>query len=358
MSAKSKWKALGKFFSRTLIVLLSTVLVLVLFLLGVMGVLIKGPSRQAEKLFVLSTHETSAIYWLPRIFLSEEQMDAIINPPLPEAEPEKVDTFTELPYEDGRVESTEVTVQVPNQEELSQTDLIEIVDVRGSTFKGKMMIVHDPSLVVFGTLNTYGDGVIGLTLTEFIERYGAIGGTNAGGFYDPNGGGTGGIPDGLVIRDGKLAWGNPGSFYKCVIGFDANYVMHVGDMTGQEALDLGIVSAVSFANGPVLVQNGELKPNLGGGMNPRTFIGQRADGAVLLIVVEGRRPDSLGATYDDIAKVMYDNGAINAGNLDGGSSSVMYYEGEAITHSASVIGMRELPTCVLVMSPEGGVSGE
>ena len=103
---------------------------------------------------------------------------------------------------------------------------------------------------------------------------------------------------------------------------------------------------------PVLIQNGKVKTHLGGGLNPRTCIGQTADGTVLLAVLEGRRPNSLGATYDDLAQLMADFGAVNAANLDGGSSSDMYYNGESIVRNSSYIGGRRLPTAILVLSGE------
>ena len=134
-----------------------------------------------------------------------------------------------------------------------------------------------------------------------------------------------------------------------VIGFDSNHILHVGRMSGQTALDRGIVEAVSF--GPALIVNG--KPQnatykLGGGINPRTAIGQRADGAVLLLVIDGRSVSSLGVTYDDLVDIMLSYGAVNAGNLDGGSSTLMVYKGETINSSAYLFGERVLATAFLV----------
>jgi exopolysaccharide biosynthesis protein len=120
-------------------------------------------------------------------------------------------------------------------------------------------------------------------------------------------------------------------------------------MTGQEALDKGIVSACNFQPGPVLVKDGVKQTGLGGGVNPRTCIGQREDGTILLMVIIGRKTSSLGATYDDLANLMYEYGAVNASNLDGGSSSLMYYQGEQVTEGSNLIGMRPLPTSILVL---------
>ncbi len=343
---------------RILLILLVTILLFAVFLLGVMGVLIHGPSAEAERLFVLSVNETSALKFLPHIYLSDAQVDAILHPvsTSTDDEPSPDDNFVELPYEDGRTvedentNASQVVVADPSENTGESGEWLEVVDIKGSAFKGKLMIIRDPSKVVVGTLDAYGANYHGLYLYEFIDKYNAIGGTNAGGFYDPGGGGNGGIPDGLVMRDGAIAYGNPGTWYLNVIGFDADHILHVGDMSGQQALDLGLMSAVSFSPGPVLVKDGELQTNLGGGMNPRTCIGQCADGTILLMVIEGRKPDSMGATYDDIAKIMYDRGAVNAANLDGGSSSLMYYNGEQITRGSNIIGMRQMSTAILILN--------
>ena len=63
----------------------------------------------------------------------------------------------------------------------------------------------------------------------------------------------------------------------------------------------------------------------GGGVNPRTVIGQRADGAVIFLAIDGRQAGSLGGSYADIIDIMQEFGAVNACNLDGGSSTVMLY---------------------------------
>ena len=347
-----------------LLIVLATVLLVAVFLLAVMGILIHGPSAEARRLFVLSVSETSALKFIPHIYLSNEKVDAILHPAEDDSPASSGDVFVELPFENG-VQGSEAAVPGENAGQVTVSaepttgdNWLEVVDIKGSTFKGKMMIIRDPSKVIVGTLDNYGAAYHGLYLYRragdnedgFIEKYNAIGGTNAGGFYDPGGGGNGGIPDGLVIRDGAIAYGYPDNWYINVIGFDADHILHVGDMYGRTALELGMTSAVSFTPGPVLVQNGVMRTGLGGGMNPRTCIGQTADGTILLMVLEGRKPDSLGATYDDIAKIMYEYGAVNAANLDGGSSSLMYYNGEQITRGSNLIGMRQMSTAILVLN--------
>ena len=170
---------------------------------------------------------------------------------------------------------------------------------------------------------------------------------NAGGFADENGMGNGGMPLGLVVKDGVMLQGTAGGSYQ-VIGFDQGNHLIVGQMTGAEVMERGMRDAVSF--GPAFIINGEPVDvtGSGGGLNPRTVIGQREDGAVLLLVIDGRQPHSLGANFQDCIKVMQDYGAINAANLDGGSSTQMMYQGETINVCASLYGPRYLPTVWIV----------
>ncbi|MBR0355341.1 MAG: phosphodiester glycosidase family protein [Oscillospiraceae bacterium] len=334
-------------FRRVMIVLVVTLALLFVSVFSACLVLTHGPSSDARSRLVRSLDETSALKFLPYWFLPAETVESILERPEQEfaapdtfrflrTEPEAGEEYTE-PEDDPLVVIDGTTV----------TDEVEVIDIRKATFKGKMLIVHDPSRVVVGTLERWGGA--GWYLSEFVERYDALAGTNAGSFEDPNGGGSGGIPDGLVMKDGAISYGSRNATYNGVIGFDADHVMHVGRMTGQEALDLGLVTAVSFPPGPTLIKDGVKQTGLGGGVNPRTCVGQRADGAVLILVVEGRHPDSIGATYDDLADLMEEYGAVNAGNLDGGSSSAMIYEGEQITHGSNLIGSRPIATAILVL---------
>ncbi len=354
-----------KYVRRTALIVLTLLIALVAALYFMMLVLAKGPSTTARDLFVRSVMETSAAKFLARMYFSEEEINDILNtgggdaiqsdPGLIDIPNKHKDPSGVRPpfgtFDTAGPGDTESGGQQGSSDPVEDS-VIEVVDIKGPTYDGKMILVHDPSRVKVGLLPAYGDGYAGKTLREFIAESGAIGGINAGGFYDPNGGGSGAIPDGIVIRDGKIAWGYAGTTYLCVIGFDANHVMHVGNMTGQEALDAGIVEGLSFSAGPVLIVNGvpeTTKRKLGGGLNPRTAIGQCADGTVLLLVVNGRQANSIGATYDDLCVIMSKFGAVNAANLDGGSSSLMIYNGETLTTSSYLFGERKLPDVFLIM---------
>ena len=321
----------------------AAVLAVIILVAAVIAILLNGPSAAAGRLFVLSCRETSALKWLPELFASEARLETLVSANSAE--------FSLYPAEDGSsVLSTDNTAESISADAISSDDNgITLIDIHEDLFKGKLMIVSDPAKVCIGALDRYGSDVEGLYLYEFIEKYDAIAGTNAGGFYDPNGYGNGGIPDGLVIIDGEIRYGSADIWYNNIIVFDDEHILHVGSKTAAAALAEGITSAVSFAPGPVLVSDGVMQTGLGGGINPRTCIGQREDGTVLILVLEGRKPDSLGATYDDLAEIMFSYGAVNAANLDGGSSSLMYYNGEQITRGSNIVGMRKMSTSILVL---------
>jgi len=364
--------------ARSGLLLVTVLLVLLLAAYGVMGILVHGPSPTARRLFVLSVKETSAAGFLANLYLSDEEIAEILKSDeeeksgseqdfslisipdkgetkaetdIPEITPETLGDEAVVPPEAGTEQITQDTSAVAETDLPQPSDGIEVLDIEGSTYNGKMLVIADPARVFVGVPDSYGESSYGLTVASMIKKYGAVAGTNAGGFYDPNGQGTGGIPEGIVIYEGELLWGSRNSTYS-IAGIDKDGILHVGSMTGQQAMDKGVQYAASF--GPALVMNGEAaggKRGLGGGLNPRTAIGQRADGAILLLVINGRSLDSLGATLDDLAAIMLEHGAVNATNLDGGSSSIMIMNGEYLTSSAYIFGERVVATAILVKEP-------
>lgn len=216
-------------------------------------------------------------------------------------------------------------------------DLYKIIDIKRSKFKGKMAVIYDPSKVKLGLSKGIGtslEGSYGEFITKIAERYDAVIATNASGFYDPDWNSRGGVPHGPVIADGKLI-----TNYRRIaangglVGFDKNNKLILSRMSAQEALKSGIRDAVDF--GPFLIVNGKssyINGNGGWGEAPRTAIGQREDGIVLLLTIDGRQVGSVGADMGDLAQVMLDYGAINAANMDGGTSTAMELNGEIISN--------------------------
>ncbi len=321
-------RVIGRFFATVGI----TILALLIFVIGLCWVLFKGPSPTARDMFVNTLKETSALKFVPHLFLSDETIDAIISGNMVI----ESDVTTD--------DSTEFT----EKEEPIDPSTIEIEDVTGPTYAGKMMIVHDPSRVKVASINTFGEQVNGRSVLQFAKEYNAVASVNGGGFFDEEGQGTGGTPLGIVIRDGKLLFGSE-TAVSSLVAFDTNNRLIVGKMSAADALKRNVRDAISF--GPAFIVNGVPAEVSGtsGGVNPRTVIGQRADGTVLILVIDGRQPHSLGATYKDCINIMLDYEAVNAANLDGGSSTAMVYHGEIINKCSSMYRLRNIPTSIVVI---------
>lgn len=343
---RSFWRAMGRLF----LILVETVLLLVIALYGVMYVLTRGPSPTARDLFVRTVRETSAVGFLADIFLSEEEISLILSSGqeqhLEEINTDLISISTQPAVSDG-----------PQADEWGLIDEdgdgIILCPVKGAGYAGYMMVVLDPSRVIMGS-KPESFYVRGYTVEEMVQEFDAVAGINAGGFYDPDGSGNGSIPDTMVVYEGEIYCANYG-VGAGFVGFDSNYIMHVGNFTTQQVKEKDIQYGVCF--GPALIVNGERCANLESGINPRTAIGQRSDGAVLLLVIDGRQVVSMGATYEDLADIFLEYGAVNACNLDGGSSTLMWYEGGYINNCASVIGIRPVPTTFLVLKEGGNTNG-
>ena len=324
---------------------LETLLIVVVALYGVMFVLTKGPSPTARDLFVRSVRETSAVGFLANLFFSEEEIARMTAP------------RSEEDYEGTDPSLIVISTGEKGEGEEPQPDAWGFVDedgdgiildvVEGEGYHGYMMIVLDPSRVALGCQPEWF-GIKGFTVAEMVEEFDAVAGINGGGFKDPIGAGNGSLPNSLVVYDGKVYYPEYG-VSQGFAGFDKNFILHVGEFTEEELLEREIQFGVCF--GPALITNGvpRSEESLSTGLNPRTGIGQRSDGAVLLLVIEGRMVSSIGATCYDMVQVFQKYGAVNACNLDGGSSSMMWFDGGYVNRCSSVRGIRQGPACFLVL---------
>lgn len=216
----------------------------------------------------------------------------------------------------------------------NEDDIYKIIEISGTTiganykYRGYLVVVYDPANVKLATSKGAGttSGSYGQILSTISKNNNALVAMNAGGFYDPNWNSNGGIPHGAVIKDGVIqSEFRRGDVGGGLIGFNKNNELVLKRMTAQEAVDAGIRDAVDW--GPYLIVNGKNQfANVKHytWATSRTAIGQRKDGIVLMLVIDGgNQPGSFGASYADVAKIMENYGAINAANLDGGTSTAL-----------------------------------
>lgn len=255
-------------------------------------------------------------------------------------------------FEQMGTEKDTHTIDLSNTEkEDSQVEkpLVEIEEVSGNNYHGYVMTVHDPTKIRLGVPAKRGKGE---KVSSMVERTGALAGVNGGGFADPNWKGNGFKPIGVVISQGKLYYNGISSGAATqIVGLDKQGKMIAGKYTLEELNKLGIQEAVTFQPRIIVNGKGQIRSQKEGwGIAPRTAMGQREDGAILFVVIDGRQPGySIGASLYDVQQIMLDHGAVIAANLDGGSSTVLVKEGGNIVNKpSSEYGERYLPTAFLV----------
>jgi exopolysaccharide biosynthesis protein len=254
---------------------------------------------------------------------------------------------------------TGTTIKTINGDQVVAVDVengILIIKITGSGFVGKLAIVKDPTRVKVGVSATIGSS--GQTVAQIADANEAVLAINASGFADYQATGNGGKVVGLLVSNGKKYNSSvKGTFLN--IGFGLDNRLYIG----ASAADITYRDAVEF--GPALIVNGDnviedknlTKGSMGFGIQPRTAIGQTSDGTVLLMTVDGRKVGySLGCFVTDCADILTKYGAVQAANLDGGSSTIMVYRGKEITDPAdSTHYGRAVPDAFIVTYADGAV---
>lgn len=322
---KSPIQKVFGFLGKSLAVLGATMLAILISLILMITLICHGPSKKATELFATTFLETGQMKFIVSMFLSNERIQEIVNN----------NSMSEM-----AIEVNTNLINVDSNNENTNSNDIELVQISGNTFQAKMLIIKDPSRVKLAT--TYPWSEYGQELHELVNGSNAVAGVN-GGLYvsDSN---KGGRPLGIVVCNGEIQYNNPTGYAGLhLIGFDTENILRIINIEGMNSTQIAklvedehIRDAVAFQEESSdknnhfvkLVVNGEARQmnGSGSGANPRTVIGQRKDGTVLLLVTDGRGASGhLGATASDLIDIMLEYEAVNAANLDGGSSSSMYY---------------------------------
>ena len=260
---------------------------------------------------------------------SENTIDKVID-----SRNKKIDYSKDIiNYEERKVEKKYANKYEREILDHEEGALYKIIKISGHTigadypYVGYLVAIYDPSKVKLAKSSGAGthEGAYGETLATISRKNNALVAMNAGGFYDPDWNSNGGIPHGDVIIDGKIDSSyTRGLDSGGLIGFDYNNKLILKRMSGEEAINMGIRDAVDW--GPFLIVDGV---NRYQNVNyytwgcGRTVIGQRRDGIVLFLVVDNLQQHSVGASYADAAQIMMNYGAVNAANLDGGTSTML-----------------------------------
>lgn len=306
-------------------------IILILFIVGGSSglFLLYGPWHGFRDWLITTAMTTLNHQWLATMFYSDETIAEVLgnNTVIESGE----DTNTD----EVEIVSNLNTTQYANEYEKAilqkdaGNDLYKVIEISGKGYTGHLVAVYDPSKISVCTTKYLGTK--GQYIVDMAKENNAVVAINGGGFVDPNYNSLGGVPQGTVIKNGKIVSNRTFKKTGGIIGFTKDNKLILARMTANEAIKNGVRDAVSF--GPFLIVNGKasfIKGNGGWGEAPRTAIGQRKDGIVLFLVIDGRMVGRPGADMVDLTEIMQKYGAYNAANLDGGTSCGLVVNGQLI----------------------------
>ena len=172
--------------------------------------------------------------------------------------------------------------------------LVKVEDISGQFWKGKRMYVYDPRTIRVVVPAKQGEGE---RITPWLSAQELSRVSMAEALMILTALGNGFAPIGAIMSGGEILYTDQeGSIPQQIVGFTKEGTLIIGKYTINDLLKLGVSEAVSFyprviANGKPLITSGDG----GWGRAPRTAVGQKADGTVIFIVIDGRQTSSVGA---------------------------------------------------------------
>jgi exopolysaccharide biosynthesis protein len=223
-----------------------------------------------------------------------------------------------------------------------------VIRIREEKYRGVLILGKDPSRLSCAAAENWG--TTGQRAGEIAEANGALAALTASGF-DASGP-EGAYQTGAAICGGRIYWSHLKTGYKRLElrSDDRLYVVDAPMEFHPDCTD-----ATEWT--PALIVDGEIvvtKDDHYNARNPRCCLGQARDGTVLMLCIEGRYFDSLGATAPECAEILARYGAYQAMNLDGGTSAICWYDGRYITRCSDpeLTEGRLLPNCWIYKSVE------
>lgn len=234
-----------------------------------------------------------------------------------------------------------LAIDVPNQ--------ILIVRVEGTgaggRYLGVLAIAKDPSRLSVKNSESLWAGQYAQAIAN--NNNGVLAMT-ASGFIDDGGNGNGGTIAGFAMSDGEPRGEHMGWGYKRIELRKNNY-LYITD--AQSPVHEDTTDAVEFQ--PALIIDGEVINDewvqYYSELNPRTVIGQSDLGEILMLAIEGRQATrSMGCGVKECALIMDQHNCMQALNVDGGASTVLWYDGEYLIRCSNhYLEGRQLPNAFI-----------
>ena len=284
-----------------------------------------GPISYFRDFLITTAMTTQSHKYLARIFYNEDTIIKVLQ------------SNTISDFDSGSDTSLIVVGQVDDGHYASayEKEILEhekdqdykLIEFEYNGYDCYLVAIYDPTRVSL-MQSTY-IGKSGQLLREMAKDNNALVSINAGGFIDADasgiaGTGNGGIPSGIVIKDGKLLYGS-GNVKTTIAGFNQEGILVLTYSTAAEAINNGMKDAIQF--GPFLVVNGQSATINGNGANKYNWSGRG------------------GASMEDLLVILERYGAYNAVNMDGGASTTLVIENKLWNNPCgySATGERRLP---------------
>lgn len=311
-----------------------------------------GPISYFREFLITTAMTTQSHRYLAKIFYSQDTINEVLS------------KNTIMDFSSGS-DATQIVIggiEEGNYASSYEKEILEhdegqdykLIEFEYNGYDCYLVAMYDPKRVSLAQSAYIGSS--GQYLRDIAKNNGAKAAINAGGFLDSDasgipGTGNGGLPAGVVIKDGKLIYGN-GNYSTSIAGFNHDGVLMLTYSTANQAIANGMKDAIQF--GPFLIVNGvsaSISGNGGWGINPRTVLAQRKDGIVLFLVVDGNGANKYnwsgrgGVGMADLIVILERYGAYNAVNMDGGASTTLVIENQLKNHPCgySQTGERRLP---------------
>ena len=199
------------------------------------------------------------------------------------------------------------------------------VRIREELFRGVLILGKYPDRLSCAAAENWG--AEGQKAGDIAAANGALVAMTASGFSDSAPEGT--AQTGAAMCSGTVYGDHLKAGYKRIElrSDDRLYVVDAPSEFHPDCTDAAEWTPALIVDGQTVVT----KEDHYNARNPRCCLGQAADGTVLMLCIEGRYFDSLGATAPECAEILARYGAWQAMNLDGGTSAILWYDGAYIT---------------------------
>ena len=296
--------------------------------------LLYGPFENPKKTFLGTAMDSMHYQWLATTFMSKENIDSILG--INEGANTEAEGSDESVVEISRVKD----------------DSIKCYPIKGkdgAKFNGYVIEVTDPTRVKVGVSSKLGTE--GEKTSEIAKKNNAIAAINGGAFTDETNGEewtqNGGIPTGLILQNGEVKFNDiPENEKRETVAITKDGLLLAGRYSLNDLKKKNASEALTF--GPVLISGGTKVSVPEKGTAPKTLIGQKANGTMVLVVLDSNTETRFSATIKEAQDVMYKLGCVTAINLDGGKSTTMYYDGEVINNPSNPIGERKIASGFIV----------